>query len=184
MTLTSVRHLKQTCFTDPLDVSIQFSLKLLLPPKFQKSLSILDSFSLLCELSRQDSQYQVEHEEGPKDDQRNKVDPVESRAEGIIGPVKHWSPSFHSNALKDSQHGEEDVVEGGDAKVWSNPFFNALRVVCVTRVGSCRNYMVSGILGFCLSESCSCNQSLESCHLRNYDVERITGRFLFSFSVS
>ena len=36
-------------------------------------------------LPAEDSEHEVEHEEGADDDQRNKVDPVEEAAQGIIG---------------------------------------------------------------------------------------------------
>lgn len=35
--------------------------------------------------------------------------------------VKHFCPSFHSDALEDGEDGKKDIVELGDAKVWSKP---------------------------------------------------------------
>ncbi len=40
-------------------------------------------------------------------------------------PVKDWSPSFHGDTLEDGEHGQADVVEGGDAVVGPLPLFEA-----------------------------------------------------------
>ena len=39
-----------TCSTNPVDIPIEFSLKLLLSPQFKKFYSVLNSFSLLRKL--------------------------------------------------------------------------------------------------------------------------------------
>lgn len=41
-------------------------------------------------------------------------------------PVENLRPSLHGDALEDGQHGEEDVVEGGDAVVGPLPALLAL----------------------------------------------------------
>lgn len=51
-------------------------------------------------------------------------------------PVQYGSPALHSDALEDSQHGETNVVEAGDAVVWSLPAINADRDVGVTYVST------------------------------------------------
>ena len=45
--------------------------------------------------------------------------------ETISHPVEYWSPALHRDALEHSQHGQDDVVEGGDAVVGSLPLLQA-----------------------------------------------------------
>lgn len=40
---------------------------------------------------------------------------------GLTHVVKHFCPSLHRDALEDGENGKQDVVELGDAKVWSKP---------------------------------------------------------------
>jgi len=53
----------------------------------------------------------------------------------LLYPVQYGSPALHSDTLEDSEHGESDVIEAGDARVWSLPVFHARRDVRVARVG-------------------------------------------------
>ena len=53
----------------------------------------------------------------------------------MLYPVQYGSPALHSDALEDSEHGESDVVEAGDAEVWSLPVIHARRDVRVAHVG-------------------------------------------------
>lgn len=53
----------------------------------------------------------------------------------MLYPVQYGSPALHSDALEDSEHGESDVVEAGDAEVWSHPVIHARRGVRVAHVG-------------------------------------------------
>lgn len=53
----------------------------------------------------------------------------------MLYPVQYGSPALHSDALEDSEHGESDVVEAGDAVVWSHPAIHARRDVRVAHVG-------------------------------------------------
>ena len=43
----------------------------------------------------------------------------------IAHPVQDGRPSLHGDALKDCQHGVDDVVEGGDAVVGALPLLQA-----------------------------------------------------------
>lgn len=47
-------------------------------------------------------------------------------------PVQNISPSLHSNALENSKHGKEDVVEVRDAAVRAFPASPALSIVIHT----------------------------------------------------
>ena len=49
--------------------------------------------------------------------------------ETISHPVEYWSPALHRDALEHSQHGQDDVVEGGDSVVGSLPLLQADRLV-------------------------------------------------------
>ena len=40
-------------------------------------------------------------------------------------PIEYRCPTFHGDTLKDGEHGEPNVVEGGDAEVGALPFFEA-----------------------------------------------------------
>lgn len=51
-------------------------------------------------------------------------------------PVQYGSPALHGDALEDGEHGEADVVEAGDAAVWSLPAIGALRGISVAHVGT------------------------------------------------
>lgn len=110
-----------TCFADPLEVSVELSLNLLLSPQLQElapvfhSLSLFGKFTVgrfversiwLCSLSlqtecaqsrrppvcadrqrsipREDTQHQVEHEEGADDDERDVVHPVPGAALHVV----------------------------------------------------------------------------------------------------
>ena len=43
----------------------------------------------------------------------------------ISHPVEYWSPALHGHALEHRQHGQDDVVERGDAIVGTLPFLQA-----------------------------------------------------------
>ena len=64
----------------------------------------------------------------------------ETSGEAVFYPVKYRGPPFHGNALKNREHREEDVVEGSDAVVGPNPFFNALGVIGITNIRSGRRF--------------------------------------------
>lgn len=49
--------------------------------------------------------------------------------DGLTHEVEHVGPSLHSDALEDGEHGEQDVVELGDAVVWSEPAASTQRAV-------------------------------------------------------
>lgn len=53
----------------------------------------------------------------------------------MLYPVQYGSPALHSDTLEDSEHGESDVIEAGDARVWSLPVIHARRDVRVAHVG-------------------------------------------------
>jgi len=95
-----------TCFANPVDITIELPLKLLLPPKLEKGLAILHAFSLLGEFSAsmcikvislyftamrsrlvpaQYSENQVEHEKRSYYYKRHKVDGVEAIPHCVVG---------------------------------------------------------------------------------------------------
>ena len=43
----------------------------------------------------------------------------------VTHPVQYWGPALHGDALEHCQHGQDDVVEGGDAVVGSLPLLQA-----------------------------------------------------------
>ena len=43
----------------------------------------------------------------------------------VTHPVEYWGPALHGDALEHCQHGQDDVVEGGDAVVGSLPLLQA-----------------------------------------------------------
>ena len=45
------KKLYSTCFANPVDITIELPFELLLPPKFEKGLAILNAFSLFGEFS-------------------------------------------------------------------------------------------------------------------------------------
>ena len=45
--------------------------------------------------------------------------------ETVTHPVQYWGPALHGHALEHCQHGQDDVVEGGDAVVGSLPLLQA-----------------------------------------------------------
>jgi len=53
----------------------------------------------------------------------------------LLYPVQYGSPALHSDTLEDSEHGESDVIEAGDARVWTLPAFQAYRGVRIAHVG-------------------------------------------------
>lgn len=61
----------------------------------------------------------------------------------MLYPVQYGSPALHSDTLEDSEHGESDVIEAGDARVWSLPAFQAYRGARVAYVGSERVFNVA-----------------------------------------
>jgi len=63
-------------------------------------------------------------------------------------PVEDGCPSFHGDALEDSDACIDDVVEGGNTIVWPLPFFQTycnVRITAVTPTGSRRG--VVGVAG-------------------------------------
>ena len=40
-------------------------------------------------------------------------------------PIKYGRPPLHGDALEDGQHGEPDIVEGGDPEVRALPLLQA-----------------------------------------------------------
>ena len=52
-----------------------------------------------------------------------------SKYTDVTYPVEDLSPALESDALEDGQHGVEEVVEVGDAVVWSLPILPTLRAV-------------------------------------------------------
>ena len=60
-------------------------------------------------------------------------------------PVKYWGPPFHGDTLEDGQHGEPDVVEGGDPEVRTLPLLEADRDVGFAGVGAGRG--LGGVVG-------------------------------------
>ena len=54
----------------------------------------------------------------------------------IAHPVKDVDPALHGDALEHCQHGEPDVVKGGDAIVGSLPLLQADGDVEVAGVGA------------------------------------------------
>jgi len=53
----------------------------------------------------------------------------------LLYPVQYGSPALHSDTLEDSEHGESNIIEAGDARVWSLPVLRARRDIRVTHVG-------------------------------------------------
>ena len=53
-------------------------------------------------------------------------------------PVEDVGPALHGDALEDGQHGEADVVEGGDAAVGARPLLLAHRHARVAGVRPAR----------------------------------------------
>lgn len=51
------------------------------------------------------------------------------RTESGTHPVQHVRPALHGDALEHGQHGEQEVVEVGDAAVGALPAFSALGAV-------------------------------------------------------
>ena len=43
----------------------------------------------------------------------------------VLKKEREWKPCLHGHTLEHGQHGEADVVEGGDAVVWSLPLLRA-----------------------------------------------------------
>ena len=60
----------------------------------------------------------------------------------VTHPIEDWRPPFHSDALKDSQHGKSDVVKRGDAEVRSFPLLQADGHIGLTGVSSFRGLSV------------------------------------------
>ena len=75
-----------TCSDDPLEVSLEGFGKVFSHPKLSERFS---SLVFVTELSTQDTENEVEHEEGADDDERNKVDPVERAAQRVVGLKKN-----------------------------------------------------------------------------------------------
>ena len=50
-------------------------------------------------------------------------------------PVKNGCPTLHCNTLEDGEHGEANVIKGGNAVIGSFPFFQADGDVGLTGVG-------------------------------------------------
>lgn len=78
-------------------------------------------------------------------------------------PVEHVCPAFHGDALEDGQHGEEEVVEVGDASVGPCPAPAALGLVQGARTPGSRRcagrrvllrFHVCGKTGALGSEAC------------------------------
>lgn len=46
---------------------------------------------------------------------------AQTEANRLTHVVEHFCPSLHSDALEDGEYGKQDVVELGDARVWSKP---------------------------------------------------------------
>lgn len=96
-------------------------------------------------LPAQHTQDQVQHEEAPHHNQRDEKDPVVGAANGVVGlnttlhllhmlkdtaaastyRIQNRRPALHRHALEHCQHGQADVVEGGDAVVGPPPLFQA-----------------------------------------------------------
>lgn len=51
-------------------------------------------------------------------------------------PIENGGPALHGDALEHGQHGEADVVEGGDAEIGALPLLEAQRRVVVADVAA------------------------------------------------
>ena len=69
---------------DPVQVAFQVLLQLLLFTEFLEQSTGVRLFSLFGELAGKDTQHEVQHEEGAKDDQGDKVDPGPFSANCVV----------------------------------------------------------------------------------------------------
>ena len=102
-------------------VSLEIFLHLLPRSQLLEISPGLGLFSLLGELSGEDTEDEVHDEEGAEDDHGDKVEPLPGPALGVVDPVEHVSPALQRDALEDGQHGLADIVKVGDPVLRSLP---------------------------------------------------------------
>ena len=71
--------------------------------------------SLFGEFSGQDSENEIEDEEGSDDDESDEVDPRPRRPNRVVHVVHRVGPTLHRHAHEHRQHGQTEVVEVGDS---------------------------------------------------------------------
>ena len=78
-------------------------------------------------------------------------------------PVQYGRPPLHGDALEDCEHGEPDVVEGGDAEVGPLPLLQADGHVEVAGVGAQGGRglgaVVAGVAGLRFHHNTVCNKN-------------------------